>query len=128
MTAGVPNGTVDVFRSEQVATGEIPQFEAGQGSTGQISQLTKGRGETSHVETDPRGKPFHVEPGRAEFPHASSSPKAWGDSPRQPSKLDSPAGVSDDTVAGGGESPSATPQRIEDLIVVTYWHNGKQVS
>lgn len=117
----VPNGTVDVSGIGQVATGEIPQ-------------LMPGRGETSHVE-----------PGRAEFPHVSASWETWGDSPRQPSNLDSSTGendspghlspdttgVSNDTVprveAGGGESPSATPQRVEGLIVVTYCKQGRRI-
>ncbi len=116
MTAGVPNGTVDVSGIGQVATGDIPQLEAGQGSTGQISQLTAGRGETSHVQA-----------GRAEFPHVSASRQTWGDSPRSVSNLDTPAGVSSDTVAGGGESPSATPRQIVDLIVVTYWKQGRRI-
>lgn len=99
----VPNGT----------TAELPQFKAGKGSTGQVDQLTVGRGETSHVETDPRGKSFHVE---AET--CGISARVSGET-GDVSNLDTPA--------GGGESPSATPKRIVDLIVVTYWHKGKQV-
>jgi len=32
-----------------------------------------------------------------------------------------------DTPAGGGEPPSATPKRIVDLIVVTYWKQGRRI-